>query len=86
MTEEAVQSIARLKDLGVSEVAFDSFGKIQAVKFFYPESPKINYTQTSPVYPIPSLDPEVSDMPPDDMLLFAATEDIDQAMKDRKKS
>lgn len=62
-----------LKDVGVKAATFHHDGALLQVEFFESKMPVV----ASEV-------PQFNDIPPDDVMLFAATEDIEELMKQRK--
>jgi hypothetical protein len=68
--------INQLRASGVKVIGFHEKGGVAHIEFF---------RDTPQVQAVTSM-PQVTDMPPDDVMLFAATEDPDEAMKARTES
>lgn len=68
--------LKKVKDLGVKEIGFDpNTNHISYIEFF-PSTPTVQAVTSHP---------PLIDMPGDDVMLFAATEDPEEAMKERSE-
>jgi hypothetical protein len=68
-----IEMLTKLKALGVKEIGMHDSGVLHYVEFF----------QTTPQVQTSTM-PMIDNMPPDDVMMFAATEDVEELMKQRK--